>query len=949
MMTPERWIEIERLLDVALEHDPAAWPGLLDEACADDPALRREVEDLLHRYPAAEHFLQASAASAFIEAEGYVPPSREGHRIGSYRILREVGHGGMGKVYLAERADGQFEQQVALKLLRPGFENTEMQHRFRTERQILASLNHAHIAQLLDGGITDDGQPYLAMEYIDGHPIDQYCDEHRLSIRERLQLFATVAEATQYAHRNLIVHRDLKPSNILVTEQGQVKLLDFGIAKLLDEERATPPVPRTGTGQRWMTPEYAAPEQIRGEAVTTATDVYQLGVVLYELLTGHRPFERTGENLHRVEQAVLDEEPTRPSTAITRRTERGTETSMARIDLEAVSRARRTQPDRLRKLLQGDLDTMALKALRKEPEARYASAEAFVEDIKRYLAGLPVTARHGTLGYRTRKFVQRHRWGVGAAVVFAALLGGYAVTVTVQAGQVRRALDHARLENAKAGQVTDFLMGLFEANDPREARGDAITARELLTRGLEQVEALGDEEVQAEMLDVVGRVYQSLGQYDKAQPLLERALAMRRALLGETHLDVAASLNNLALVLKAKGSYEAAESFFREALAMRQDLLGAEHPDVAASLNNLGMVLHDRGDYEAAEPLYRASLAMRQHLLGEEHPDVAAGLNNLGLLLMEKGDYDEAEALHREALALRRKLFGEVHPDITYSLNNLALVLHNRGDYDAAEPLYRELLAMDRKLLGEEHPDVALDLNNLAGLLGNKGNYDQAEALHREALALRKKTLGEEHPHVAQSLNNLAGVLFRKSDYDQAAPLYREALAMRRKILGEEHPGVATTLDNLAMTLNEKGDYEAAEPLSREALAIRRRLLGDEHPDVARNLHNLAALLNRKGDHKAAEPLYREAVSIQSAALGDRHWVTAYFKSGLGTCLRAQTRYEEAEPLLLDAHTILRDERGDQDLYTQRVGERLIALYEAWSKPDEAAAYRRLLANTTDS
>jgi serine/threonine-protein kinase len=946
-----RWQQIEALFDEALDLDAEARRVLLDRACADDPDLRREVKSLLQADAASPAFLNAAAADyaapmlpdLLDELDG----EQMGRSVGAYRLVRKIGHGGMGRVFLAERADGQFEQQVALKLIRAELTSEALRRRFLQERQILARLQHPGIARLLDGGTTDAGQPFLVIDYVKGQPIHTYCDTQKLSITARLQLFGKVCEAVQYAHNNLVVHRDLKPSNILVTDTGQVKLLDFGIAKLLegDDEEAL-----TRTGLPAMTPEYAAPEQVRRGSITTATDVYSLGVILYELLSGHRPYQVKALSPADVERVICKTEPPRPSTAASQTEELASHDGEPRIVTpEIVSRVRSTQPERLQRRLIGDLDMIVVKALAKEPERRYATAAQLGQDLKRHLAGLPVEARGDTLGYRLRKFVRRHRWGVAVAAAFVVLLTGYAVTVTVQSRKVKQALAQARLEADKSAEVTRFMMGLFESNDPSESLGDTLNVRDVLARGVERIESLDQQpEVQGQMLDVVGQVYQSLGEYDTAQALLEQAVAKRRTLLGEEHLDVAQSLYNLGAVLLDRGDYEMAEPLLREALTMRQKLLGEEHPDVASSLNKLGMLEDDTGDYDAAEQLYREALAMRQKLLGEEHPDVASSLNNLGLLLMQKGQYDQAETIHRKALEMRQRIASqqgreEADLDVTYSLNNLALVLNLKGDHDASEQFYRELIEMDRKLLGEEHPDFAIDLNNLGGLLADKGDYDAAGSLYRQALAIYMKTLGPSHPRIAQSLNNLASALRDQGIYNQAEQHYREALAMRRTLLGPEHPDVASSLNNLGTVFSDQGRYDEAESYFREALAMRRKLLDEEHPDVTQSLHSLAVVLDRQGNHAAAEPLYQEAIRRHAAARGDTHWVTAYFKSGLGACFTAQARYEEAEPLLLDALALLQSERGAENKYTQGTLERLVALYEAWGRPAEATTYRALL------
>src|SRR5690606_33623906 len=465
-LTRERWQLLRVLLDQALDLPPERRDAFLSEACGDDAALRAELEALLEAEARAGTLLEspvAERAGELVEQLVQAAPEPDallGHQVGAYRLLHEIGRGGMGSVYLAERMDGQFEQRVAVKLLRRGLDTDDVLRRFLAERQILASLSHPQIAHLLDGGATPDGRPYLVMEYVEGEPIDVYCDARRLTIVERLARFLGVARAVQYAHRNLGVHRDLQPANILVTAQGGVKLLDFGIAKLLEAGGEAESEQHTLAGFRMMTPEYASPEQVRGEAVTTASDVYQLGLLLYELLAGDRPYRLAGRSPSEIERVICQEQAPRPSTTLLPR--RGTDSGgdpVPRTTPEQAAAARRTTPQRLHRQLRGDLDAIISTALRKEPQERYASAEALVEDLERWLAGQPVRARGDAWTYRARRFAGRHRWALSAAAAFVLLLGAYAATVSVQASRVRRALAQARLEAEKSAEVTEFLIG----------------------------------------------------------------------------------------------------------------------------------------------------------------------------------------------------------------------------------------------------------------------------------------------------------------------------------------------------------------------------------------------------------------------------------------------------------------------------------------------------------
>lgn len=888
-MDADRWTTIKQIFEAAQSRDVADRDAFLDEACGGDSGLRAEVESLLQAHDA-----EGPVDRAMSEVMGSFHPESgskdlQGHRIGPYEVINELGHGGMGRVFLARRADGQFDQQVALKLLGVGLPSADAQSRFLAERQILATLNHPNIARLLDGGVSDAGQPYFVMEVIEGAPIDQYCETHELSVRERLQLVLDVCDAVQYAHQKLVVHRDLKPSNIFVTDDGQVKLLDFGIAKLLNPDALlADEAPRTRTGLLPMTPSYASPEQVRGDSITTASDVYQLGIVLYELLTGSRPYRVEGQTPSEVERIICEEIPTRPSTAVAQ-TDDATEPP--------------TSPGQLQSRLQGDLDIIVMKALRKEPERRYETVEQLADDLRRTLDGRPVSAHPDTWTYRSRKFVGRHQWGVGVAAIIVLLLAGYAATITWYSQRTQAALSQAQEEAQKSEQVTEFLVDLFRANDPSETGGETLTAKQLLERGVEQAERLDEQpEIQAEMFDVVGQVYVRLGQFDAAQDFLERSLATRDELYDHLRPDMASTKVRIASVLRKSGDYETAEARFREALDEQVELLGDEHPDVAVTQSLLAGVLRVQGDLDEAESLLRDALSIQRRHSGADPLDRAETLNILGLVLHDKTAPEEAESSLREALDLRREHLGERDPRVAMSLNNLAMVLRQNGDAEAAEPVYRDALAVKRRLYDGPHPSTASTLNGLGLALKNQGKPDAAEPVLREALQMRRSTLGPNHPRAAGTLNNLGNVLEQQGHLGEAASLLREARSLLKSAVGKAHPFVAYPTVGLGRVSLKQGRPEEAEPLLREARSIREDALPAHHPD-----------------------------RLEVATL-------------LGRCLVALGRYEEAEPVLLDAHERLaaRPAEGTEELLHDTL-ERLVELYEVWGKRDRAEKYEARL------
>ncbi len=689
-------------------------------------------------------------------------------RIGPYRLVRELGQGGMGIVYLAERADGQFEQHVALKLVKRGMDSDEILRRFLAERQVLARLSHAHIARLLDGGVTAEGQPYFAMEYVDGVPLHRYCEERSLGFDDRLRLFREVCEAVQYAHRSLVVHRDLKPSNILVTSAGETKLVDFGIAKLLYKDGADHSVTRTD--QRLMTPDYAAPEQVRGDPVTTATDVYALGAILYQLLTGQPPHRFTGCSKAERYRIILEVEPDPPS-GIVRRTAEG-------------------------RRLRGDLDFIVLKALRKDPARRYPSVEALLDDLERHRTGLPIRGRSDSVAYRTRKFLGRHRLGATVvALVILALAAGLGGTLWQARATAREA--------AKARAVKNFVVGLFRVSQPEESRGREITARELLERGARRIDSglARQPELQAELLDVLGVIHRDLGLYPEADTLLQRAVRLSRATYGETHPGVAARLTDWAAVLAARGEFARAESLLTGAHDILRRTRGPEDTSVATTLSTLASVHRRKGNFAKAESLYREALRIDRSSRGEDQLRVAEDLDNLGLVLEEAGQLKGADLSYQEALALRRELLDQDHPQVIMSLHHLATLREKQGEFTEAERLEREVLERRRRIYPAGHPDIAYALQSLGNTLQIQGGYAEAESLNLEALAILRARLGVDHPEALELVSNLATLKYEKGDLRGAETVFRELHAAWRRSLGDEHPTTLQALNDVAAAL----------------------------------------------------------------------------------------------------------------------------------------------------
>jgi serine/threonine-protein kinase len=864
-----RWRRADRLLDAALDLPAEERLAFVRAECAGDDELLELVQRLLSNLDTRTSFMhEAVVAPDWVEIGESADETSElaGKKIGRYRVIEEIGRGGMAVVYLAERADGEFEQRVALKLIKRGTDTDEVIRRFERERQIMARAGHPNMARLLDGGATENGQPYFVMEYVDGLPIDRYCDERRLDVRERVRLFLRVLDAVAYAHRNLVVHRDIKPSNILVTSEGEVKLLDFGIAKLLESDDDA--VTLTRTGQVVMTPAFASPEQIRGRGITTATDIYQLGVLLCSLVSGRLPYRASIGDAEGLRREILEQEPTRPSTLI--RARDAPTVTGAPATSESLGRARSVTPTQLRRELAGDVDNIVLKALRKEPGRRYPTVAQLGDDLQRWLDGMPVSARPDTLGYRATKFVRRHRLGVGLGAAILTLLLAFAVTMTFQAARIARERDRANREAATTERVSDFLVGLFELADPGESRGETVTVREVLDDGARRVgEELSDEpEVQARLMDTIGRVYQNLGLYDSAAPLIEEALELRRATLDPRSDELAESVNNAAWLLEQRGDYAAAEPLYREALELRRAIHGEPHAAVASSLNNLGLLLYRKGDSAAARSLMEQSLTMRRSLAEPDDVETADTLMNLGLVHQQDGELDAAQERYGEALAILRTVLGGDHPKIAIGLDNLSRVSFARQDYETAERLVREGLEMRRRLFGEEHPQISESLNNLASTMYRAGDRAGAEEVFRQVVALDRKLLGPDHPDLAYGLNNLGSLLQRRGDHAGAEPLFREAAEIWEATLGEQHWLVALARANLGDSLAAMERFDEAEPLLLAAYGAAESSLGTEHERTRGMARRLARLYEAWGRSAEADRFERLAGPAEGASGG---------------------------------------------------------------------------------
>ena len=903
-----RWRRIDTLFGEALDREESERISFLRDACGDDTELFRQVEELLR--------LEADASTTLGESvDGFVqdlvadlewgdefgdglPP---GTIVGSYRIDGVVGQGGMGKVYRASRADGAFDLAVALKVVKRGMDTDEVLSRFRHERRLLAGLQHPNIARVLDAGVVDDGRPFLVLEFVEGLRIDEYCDTHRLSENARLRLFQTMCSAVHYAHRNLVVHRDLKPSNILVTADGRVKLLDFGIAKLLHADGTTE-APLTRTQLRRLTPEYASPEQLRGEAAGTASDVYQLGLLLYELLAGLRP-ERNPTKL-----------PAAPSALISRL--RG---EAERV--ESIAHVRQTTPEQLVKRLKGDLDTIAASAVHPDIDRRPASAQALSDDIDNYLNGFPVVARGESAWYRIGKFVRRHRVPVSSVAAVLLILAGLGFFHTAT---IKTERDRAEAQSARSAAAMAFMESLFRDADPARTMGDTLNVFNLLDRGRRQIEDADlPPGVRAFTERLIGNLYLKLGDYGAAEPLLTRGAAFFggseftadyvRALLDLGYLHISTGdheraessflsardaatgsrfdAHNLTLLagqeygaaLERMGRYGEAKEVLQGVIEAAANPTGDANEILADARMALATVHMNEADYAAAEEMLTDVLAWRRSAAASDAVALADVINNLGNLYVDIGDYDRAEPLLEESLERRQRMFGTFHPAISESYNNLALVPHGRGDYARADSLLQLSLEIVAAVAGRTNRDYGMTLNNLAWMRMEMGRIEEAERDFREALDVMETASGRVSPDAALLLGNVGLILWRQGRLREAEPFLRRAVDVRAEVHGRESMHVAWRLHALAEVLTELGDVTEALELHRESVAIRRSLRGDAHFDTGRGLVGLGHTLIGAGHASEAEAVLAEAHAILLEAVGEDHPETVRAAEGLAS------------------------------------------------------------------
>jgi eukaryotic-like serine/threonine-protein kinase len=873
-MNTQRWESVKDLLHQALQLAPEQRDPFLDQACSSDVAMRAELESLLSaEQNVRSSFMQSppladkgmGVSVDVMETAGGLKPGQVFAQ--RFRLVRKLGEGGMGQVWLADQTS-PVQRQVALKLIKAGMYDEAVVQRFQSEQQSLAIMDHPAIAKVFDAGSTPQGQPYFVMEYVPGVPITEYCDQKKLNILQRLELFLQACDGVQHAHQKAIIHRDLKPGNLLVVEvnsKPEPRIIDFGLAKAIAPKVEAASL-FTQIGNLVGTPGYMSPEQADPNVgdIDTRTDVYSLGVVLYVLLTGLQPFDtKQKQPLDELLRKLREEEAPSPSTKVGA----DRETSVP------IAEARGTEPKPLVKVLRGDLDSITMKAIEKDRARRYGTPSELAADIRRYLNHEPVLARPASAVYRLGKYVRRHRVAVGIAAGLVLLLAGFIGVQSAELRKITRERDRANRERDRATRITDFMTSMFRVSDPSEARGNSVTAREILDKASNDMGTglVKDPEVQTQMLEVMAGTYSNLGLYVRAQELAQRALDTRRNLLGPVDPMTLASMTQLGWILDREGHYEEAEKLERQALEEERRILGQQDPQTIESIDYLAVILEDKAQNAEAEKLAREAVQASTRRLGPENSQTLLAINHLARALWYQARYDEAEQQYRYLADVDRRVLGPDHPQTLKALSSLGATLYAEHRFTESEQVDRQVVAVERRVFGSDHQATVLSISNLAACVHAEGHMAEAEKLNREVFAIRLRTLGPEHDETLTTETNLADVLMDEGHLRESEKLQREALAIQMRVLGPEHRDTLWAKSNLAGILMREGRYTEAERLAREAYDAQVRTLGPQHDQTVDTMRNLGEVLAYEHRYDEATKLFRDAIQQEdrSGKLGN--------------------------------------------------------------------------------
>jgi serine/threonine-protein kinase len=924
-----RWERVQELLGEALERPVEERAAFLDASC-DDDQIRAEVESLIRASEESEDYfgdladragmtLSADTRTREPERPESLAEARRaelervrsglvGTRIDQYTVLEWLGQGGMASVYLAERAGEGFVQRVALKVVSTKVSDPLIQRRSNEERRILARLEHHGIARLIDGGVTSEGHPFYAMEYVEGKGVLRYCDDLRLSVEDRLRLFLDVLVPVQYAHERLVIHCDLKPSNIYVTASGGVKLLDFGVARLIDPQAAG-----TGTTGLWFTPAYASPEQVRREPPGTASDVYSLGVLLYELLTGHRPY-RFATNLHdEIAKTVGQFVPVVPSQAVTQTSTRTVDGQRIEVTPESVALARGTKPDTLRRQLRVDLDAIVMKALAKDADARYRNAERLAADIRRHLDDKLVSSVVPTAPYRAGKFLRRNRSSVTAGtLVAAALIAGLGGSLW-QASRATRAAQRAEDEAEKAQLVAELMGDLFRLTDPNEALGDTVTARDLLDRGAERIRAeFGDQpDVQAELLSEVARVYNNMGLYARAEPLAEQALELRATEFGPLSEEVSESLIQLGVIERNLSEPARAIELLARAIDIRTSFVEGPDPQLIEARRVLGWEVRQAGEYARAAGLFATALEDQRQI--DDSPAAVADLMfGLASSYHDDGMLEQADSVFNEILS-RVDPDARPTPNAVGALRTVGMVRRLREQHTEADPILKSAVDMATRLYGPEHPEVLETRQEYASNLSALGRWEESEQAFRASLLIAERSLGPDHQTTARLSDGLGSVLEDLGRYDEAVAYQQVSLEEKvRRHGNRDHTGVLTSLVAVGRSLTLAGRAQEAEDYLNQAEAMSARLGSERSVYTISSERSRGLLALARGDYEVAEGHFLTAIDLADELLSrPSHRFATGAKLEYATVLMAADRSSEAAALLEEVEALLLERVGE--------------------------------------